>query len=72
MTEGLRQFLAANNMTQREMAAKLGIAEEHLSRILNGKTPVTPSFRGNFADVYGYVAAAFVFGNGQECQEQTA
>ena len=63
MTEGLRQFLTDNNMTQREMAAQLGIAEEYLSRVLNGKTPVTPSFRGNFADVYGYEMAAAVFGN---------
>jgi transcriptional regulator with XRE-family HTH domain len=71
MTEKLRKFLAQTNITQRDLAAALSVSEEYLSRILNDKTPVTPSFRGNFADVYGYETAAAVFGNGQPCQEQT-
>jgi transcriptional regulator with XRE-family HTH domain len=61
MADQLRAFLTQTGKTQREIAAALGITEEHLSRVLNGRFPITASFKGHFAEVYGYEAAAAVF-----------
>lgn len=72
----IRQFLADQNMTQREMALRMGISEEHLSRVLNEKTPLSASFIGDFAAVFGFESAQRVFGNEQHipvpCEEQPA
>lgn len=66
MADKLRQFLEDRAMSQRELAARLDMSEEYISRLLNEKTPVTGSFYGKFSRTFGHDAAALVFGNGQE------
>lgn len=57
----IKQYLDRLGMTQREAAAKMGITEEHLSRVLNGKTPVTSAFKGVFGQTFGFDVAQRVF-----------
>jgi transcriptional regulator with XRE-family HTH domain len=72
MTDKLRQFLKQTGMTQRDLAAALDMSEEYISRILNEKAPITPSFKGNFADVYGYETAQRVFTDAKASAEVSA
>ena len=58
--------MAENDMTQRELAARLEMSETNLSRILAGKMPISTAFIGNFAIRLGYKAAEQVLGNHQE------
>jgi len=63
----MRAFLEAQNLTQREAAARMEITEEHLSRVINGKTPVSNEFVGTFVRVFGYEAARQVL-NGDKSE----
>lgn len=68
--ERIKKYLDQLGMTQREAAAKMGMTEEHLSRVLNGKTPITSTFKGVFGQTFGFDVAAEMFGNGRhEAQE---
>ena len=51
----LNDWLHDNNMTQQELAAKLGVTRETVNRMANGKP--TDSFVGKFAKAFGGEAA---------------
>jgi transcriptional regulator with XRE-family HTH domain len=59
--ERLKAFLTEGKMTQRELASELGFSEEYVSRLMNGKVPVTKSLIGAFIYAFGVAAAAEVF-----------
>jgi plasmid maintenance system antidote protein VapI len=67
----LSDFLQSNGMTQTEFASKMGMRRETISRVTSGHEPVTNSFIGRFAQVFGFDAARQVFDDGQP-QEQPA
>lgn len=62
----LREFLTAQGLTQREAADKLGVTEEYLSRILNGKTPLTNAIIGRVGNIFGFAVAQQIFNHEQE------
>lgn len=66
MHQRILDFLKSRNMTQRDLAAKLDISEEHLSRVLNDKTPLAPAFIGRFTQTFGWDVAAEVFGDNSQ------
>ncbi len=59
--ERIVEYLKQQKLTQREAAARLGITEAYLSRLLHGHTPITKAFRAAFADAFGFDAALAVF-----------
>lgn len=68
MTDKLTQLIAfkeSKGLTWTALAEQLGFDLSYLSRIANGERPVSDSFIGKFAQVFGYDVAAQVFGNGQ-------
>ena len=66
----LRQYLVIHGLTQRDAAKRLRITEAYLSRLLNGKTPMTRSFVGNFMQTFGAHDAQEVFGDGTEGERE--
>lgn len=60
--EKLREFLKQRNLTQRDLAERMGISEEYLSRMITGKHSVTESFIGRFFRAFGPEDTQTVFG----------
>lgn len=60
----LNDWLHDNNMTQQELADKLGVTRETVNRMANGKP--TDSFVGKFAKVFGGVETDAAFPQPQE------
>jgi plasmid maintenance system antidote protein VapI len=65
-SSGLRSWLTQQDMTVKEFASRLGYARPHVSNVLNGAEPVTDGFIGRFSKVFGFAAAAEVFGAAPE------
>lgn len=51
--ETLRELLEDRNMTQKEIAARTGFSEKHVSQILNGKVSITAKFAAALEVVFG-------------------
>ncbi len=59
--ENIRQFIQERNLTQRAFAEELGAPEEVISKVLNGRRPITVNLIGKFFRRYGPVETARVF-----------
>ncbi len=49
----LRAYRNRENLTQRELAEKVGIPQRHVSEMENGKRPIGKEMARRFADVLG-------------------
>ena len=68
MTEKQQRLIEWRNeqgITWTELASRLGFDLSYIFRIANGERPVTDSFIGRFAQVYGFDVAAQVFGQAE-------
>lgn len=53
LREAVREAVKDSGMTQRALAAELGITEQHLSRMLTGKNPLTLTWADRIAHTCG-------------------
>jgi transcriptional regulator with XRE-family HTH domain len=58
--ELIKSFRLCEELTQVELAKKVGISKQHLSAIENGVKAVSPSRAAKFAKALGYPADQFV------------
>ncbi len=78
MIQRLEAWLEQQNMTKRELSRRLGVTEDYIYMVTNGKRPITPSFIGRFAQAFGFDVAEQLFGDGNgeyakaEPQKETA
>ncbi len=66
-TDRLRDFIQERNLSQADLARRLGYAPNYVNRIFAGITPVTPGFRGRFLVAFGAEAVSVL----AQPQEQT-
>ena len=76
VTAGLRRWLATagqdgGRMSHAELARQLDYSPEYVYRVMGESTPLTPSFRGRFQDVFGAAAASAAFEAQPEPAEMT-
>ena len=64
MNENLKTWLEKQNITQAELAKRLGHSFEYVNRVVNGKMPITDAFRWRFAQAFGFDVAEQLFGDG--------
>lgn len=64
--ERLREFLKRHNMTQADLARRLGYSPVYLNKIFCGAEPLTDKVRYSFVMKFGYESAAVVFGSGKD------
>jgi len=58
--ESLQEFMEENNITSKELAARTGISEKHLSEILNGKSAITIDFALSLEEIFGLPAKFWI------------
>ena len=58
--ELVKSFRVCDELTQTELAKRLGISKQHLSAIENGKKAVSTARAAKFAEALGYPADQFV------------
>ncbi len=58
--ELIKSFRLCDELSQAELAEKIGISKQHLSAIENGKKAVSPARAAKFAEALGYPADQFV------------
>ncbi len=59
--EQLARFMQERNLTQAELARQLQVTPELVSLVLNGKRPITGTFRWHFGQAFGFDTAQQVF-----------
>jgi transcriptional regulator with XRE-family HTH domain len=64
MIENLRKFATENRLTQTELAKRMGISQEHMNRVMNGKAPISDAFYGRFVRAFGPGVAAAILSEG--------
>lgn len=69
--ERLHQFMQENDLSQAELARRLGCSDELISMVLSGKRTLTNNLRWRFAEVFGFDTAQRVFGS-EPLTEQAA
>lgn len=55
----IKEYLEESNISQKELCAKLGMSERHISNLLNGKTRITEEFAINLELVLPKVPASY-------------
>lgn len=50
--ETLKEVLESNNMTQKELAMRIGVSEKHITGIITGKNSISPEVASNLAKVF--------------------
>ncbi len=65
--ERLKTWLTEQKMTQTDFARQMGLAQEHVNRVLNGKMPMSDGFRWRFGELYGFDTAQTLL-----CEEEAA
>lgn len=59
----IKEFLDQNNMTQAELAARLGYNETYISLIVNGHRTPKDAFRWRWAQAFGADSVAVLNGD---------
>lgn len=62
----LREFLDARMARYISVARALGISPTHMTRLLNGESPVTPSMAARLAELFGEPVTTFLPEAGDE------
>ena len=70
MNENLKTWLEKQNITQAELAKRLGHSFEYVNRVVNGKMPITDAFRWRFAQAFGFDVAEQLFGDGERAEAE--
>lgn len=55
--ETLQEVLQSNGMTQKELAARIGVADKTISQIINGKESITPQTAQKLSNVFNLSAS---------------
>lgn len=58
----IKQFCVTHHLTQRVLAQRLAVSEQYLSRLINGRLPMTASFSVRWREALGEAACEAVFG----------
>lgn len=61
----IKDFLHEKNMTQAELAERLGYRQSHISMIINGERDITDGFRWRWQEAFGAKALRFLNGDGE-------
>lgn len=63
MNENLRDWMNRNEMSNTQVAKRMGIGRELVWRFVTGERPVTERFKWRFVETFGIDAAIEVFGD---------
>jgi len=70
--EKLRQWMDANGITSSALAARMKYSYDVVWLYTADRKPITDSFRGRFAETFGYDTAKAVFAGGDELEPEAA
>ena len=62
----IKQYLDERNMTQGQLAERLGYDLSYVNQIANGRIPITDAFRGRWFVTFGTQAMGYLNGNEAE------
>jgi len=60
------EFLAEKNMTQTELATRLGYDLSYVNQIINGRKRITDAFRWRWQEAFGAKAQSYLNGSDQD------